>query len=89
MHACWGVAGEPLSPAPLLTRTHLLAPPHPALPADMLPKGVREKLLHIAQAVKAKHKALEAEAAARDGSRRGGMLGGLSRKQAMDHPHAQ
>lgn len=58
--------------------------------ADMLPRGVREKLLQIAQHIKQKHKAAAEEAAAREGSSRRGMLSGLTKKSLPgSHPHVQ
>ena len=45
--------------------SHILPPCHP--PADMLPRGVREKLLVIAQHIKKKHKEQQKAAAAAEG----------------------
>lgn len=51
-------------------------PSQPSLPADMLPRGIKEKLLLAAQRIKVKHKA---QMAAEEGSWHGGMFGAVTR----------
>ena len=73
-HAVWDFDGT----AGLQVHGHVCSFP---APADMLPRGVREKLLLIAQHVKAKHRA-QAEAAAAEAATMApqprGLLAGLN-----------